>query len=130
MPKKRCPRILLVDSPDFVARIRKPLEEAGYWGWGCSTGKEGLFFLERGKIDLIILDLTLPVGEMTGYDMCLRIKQDSRLKSISVILLCDPRIPIGVRMDYRFELEASTLLVKPVDMDRLCLEIKSLMTLS
>jgi DNA-binding response OmpR family regulator len=84
--------------------------------------------MEREKIDLIIVDLTLMEGEMTGYDMCLRIKQDSRFEAIPIILLCDPRIPTGIGMEYRIELEASSLLVKPVNMDRLCLEIKSLMT--
>jgi DNA-binding response OmpR family regulator len=82
--------------------------------------------MDREKVDLIILDLVLVVGELSGYDMCLRIKQYSRWKSIPIILLCDPRIPVDVGMDYRFELKASTLLVKPVEIDRLCLEIKSL----
>ena len=82
--------------------------------------------MEREKIDLIILDLILVIGEISGYEMCLQIKQDSHWKSIPMILLCDRRIPLEIGMDYRLELEASTLLFKPVDMHRLCLEIRSL----
>ena len=126
MPEPIRPRILFVDSPDFAARTQKPLAAAGYHVFWCSTAMEGLHLMEREKVDLIILDLVLAIGGLSGYELCLRIKQCSRWKPIPMILLCDPRIPIEVGKDYRFELEASTLLIKPVDIDRLCLEIRSL----
>lgn len=126
MLERSRPQILLVDSPDFASRTQGPLEAAGYRVLWCATAKEGLRLMEREKIDLIILDLILVVGEISGYEMCLQIKRDSHWKSIPMILLCDRRIPLEIGMDYRNELEAHTLFFKPVDLDRLCLEIKSL----
>ena len=126
MLKQSHPRILLVDSPDLVIQTQRLLEETGYQVFCCATAAEGLRTMEREKIDLIILDLILVVGEISGYEMCLQIKQDSRWKNIPIILLCDQRIPIEIGMNYRNELEASTLILKPVNMNRLCLEIRSL----
>ena len=127
MSDSRPLRVLFIDSPDCAARTKRPLEAAGYRVLWCATAVEGLRLMERQEIDLIILDLVLAAGELSGYDMCLRIKQVSRWRSIPMILLCDPRIPVEVGMGYRHELEASALLVKPVNLDRLHLEIKSLM---
>jgi len=128
--KRSRPHILLIDSPDLAIQTQGSLEAAGYKVFWCVTAKEGLRLMEREKIDLIILDLILVVGEISGYEMCLQIKQDSHWKSIPMILLCDRRIPLEIGMDYRFELEANTLLFKPVDMTRLFLEIRNLVKTS
>ncbi len=120
------PQILVVDSPDLAIQTQGPLEEAGYKVFCCATAKEGLRIMGREKIDLIVLDLILVVGEISGYEMCLQIKQDPRWKCIPIILLCDQRIPVEIGMDYRHELEAHNIFFKPIDLDRLCLEIKSL----
>jgi|SRR5882724_9119330 len=51
----------------------------------AANGEEGLAQAAREKPDLIILDLTMPV--MDGVTMLTRLKEDSGLRSIPVIML-------------------------------------------
>lgn len=58
------------------------LKAAGYEVIEAATGLEGLDFVKK-EPDLIILDVNLP--DMSGHEVCARIKQDSHLSRIPVI---------------------------------------------
>jgi OmpR family response regulator RpaB len=45
----------------------------------------GLQRLQQGNVDLVILDVMLP--EMDGFEACKKIRQDSRLKELPVLIL-------------------------------------------
>lgn len=49
------------------------------------NGIEALQFLEREKVDIILLDIMMPICD--GYDTCSIIKKDKRFNTIPVIFL-------------------------------------------
>jgi PAS domain S-box-containing protein len=80
------PAILVVeDSPTQAEKLKHLLEEHGYRVSVAENGKEALTALEDKLPALVVSDIIMP--EMDGYQLCKRIKMDSRKKHIPVILL-------------------------------------------
>ena len=75
----------------------------------CETLKEAEEAWEKEAFDLVILDLNLPDG--SGYEICKRMREDSRLKEIPVIFLtaCDDEVNIVMGLD----LGADDYITKP-----------------
>ena len=83
---QRAYRILSVDDEDFhLDLISALLSPKGYELVQAADGQEALRLLAQKNIDLILLDISMPV--MDGYEVCRRVKQDPRSKHIPVILL-------------------------------------------
>jgi CheY-like chemotaxis protein len=83
MDKKR---ILIVEDDNFVAEVYlAKLSEMGYETVLAQNGEEGLVQLKKGKIDLILLDILMPI--MNGIEMLEQVKKNEEWKSIPVILL-------------------------------------------
>ena len=83
MEKKK---ILIVEDDNFVAEVYSTkLTEMGYEVVVAQNGREGLAALESKKIDLILLDILMPV--MDGIEMLDAVKKGSAWKNIPVILL-------------------------------------------
>jgi CheY-like chemotaxis protein len=84
--KKEKTTILIVDdSPTQLLILRNLLEKNGYTVEKAVDGEDALSCARNGNPDLIISDIFMP--KMTGYELCEALKQDSRLKSVPVILL-------------------------------------------
>ncbi len=86
--KKLNASILLVEDNKFNRAIAKDFLES----WGCSVleaehGKEALDHLENQKVDLVLLDLQMPV--MDGYETinAIRTKKAENIKNLPVIAL-------------------------------------------
>ena len=83
MDKKK---ILIVEDDNFVAEVYfAKLTEMGYQATLAQNGEEGLAELKKNKIDLILLDILMPV--MNGMEMLEEIKKQEEWKNIPVILL-------------------------------------------
>ncbi|HNW45169.1 MAG TPA: response regulator [Elusimicrobiales bacterium] len=83
---KRAHRILTVDDEEVnLDLIEALLTPAGYEVVTACNGKEALETLARKNIDLILLDINMPV--MDGFEVCRRVKQDPRSRHIPVIML-------------------------------------------
>jgi CheY-like chemotaxis protein len=83
MDKKK---ILIVEDDSFVAEVYlAKLTEMGYEAILAQNGKEGLAALEDGKVDLILLDILMPV--MGGAEMLEEVRKKEEWKNIPVILL-------------------------------------------
>src|SRR3990170_8100937 len=79
-------RILLIeDEEDIAALIKLQAELTGYKLHVEVDGINGYRAVEREKPDLIILDIMLP-GQ-NGLDVCRKIKSNSDLRHIPVIIL-------------------------------------------
>lgn len=80
------PKILLIeDEEDIAALIKLQAEISGYKLIVEVDGLNGFRAVEREKPDLVILDIMLP-GQ-SGLDVCRKIKTNSELKDIPVIML-------------------------------------------
>ena len=83
MEKKK---ILIVEDDNFVAEVYSTkLMEMGYEIMVAQNGEEGLVSLKNNKIDLILLDIIMPV--MGGIEMLEVMKKNEEWKKIPVILL-------------------------------------------
>jgi CheY-like chemotaxis protein len=83
MEKKK---ILIVEDDSFVAEVYSTkLSEMGYDVMIAQNGEEGLAELKKGKTDLILLDIIMPV--MGGIEMLTEMKKNEDWKKIPVILL-------------------------------------------
>ena len=77
--------LVIEDDPDIVELLRYNLERESYRVTSAATGAEGWAQLEREPPDLLILDLMLP--EISGFDLCRRLRRDSEYQSLPVIML-------------------------------------------
>jgi len=75
-PPGKAPTILMVEDQEVIRRMTsRMLTSLGYTILEASNGREGvsLFGLRKDEIDLVIVDLTMPV--MDGRDMFYRIRE-------------------------------------------------------
>jgi two-component system, NtrC family, response regulator HydG len=64
------------DDPDFVASIRELLEDYGYVVHVASDGSEALDYIRTHSIDVLILDLRMPM--LCGLEVYVRLKEEGR----------------------------------------------------
>jgi two-component system alkaline phosphatase synthesis response regulator PhoP len=79
-------RILIVDDdPHAVEILTRMLEREGYECVSAPGGAAALQRLREQAVDVILLDVMMP--EMDGLQVCERLRQDSELRQIPVVLL-------------------------------------------
>ena len=79
-------RVLTVDDSTTIRKIvRRALGTFNCEILEAQNGVEGLAAANKERPDLIVLDITMPV--MTGIEMLERLKEESELKAIPVIML-------------------------------------------
>ena len=79
-------------------------------------------YANASRPDLILLDLNLPLKH--GFEVLEEIKSSPELKMIPVIVLTSSNSETDILKSYN--LSASCYLIKPVDFNDFCNEIKSL----
>ena len=114
-------KILLVeDEPDLLQTLAFNFENEGYKVAKALDGKGAIKFLEDDdSISLVILDLMLP--DMSGLDICRRIRATDNLKDILVIMVTAK----GEEVDrvVGFEVGADDYVVKPYSVRELLLRV-------
>jgi adenylate cyclase len=79
-------RILIVDDTvDNIKLLSDLLEVEGYQVRSSASGPEALAALSRDPYDLVLLDILMP--DMNGYEVCRRIRQDTRLATLPVVMV-------------------------------------------
>ena len=79
-------KILIVEDDDDIRElIAFNLEMSGYGILKCDNGEEAINLAVEHQPDLILLDVMLP--GISGFDVCKKIKKNSRLQNIPVIML-------------------------------------------
>lgn len=118
-------RILIVeDEQDLLAALEYNLGREGYQTQTASTGTEALKRLnEETKPDLVLLDLMLP--DMTGTEVCRKLKGDPSTKDVPVIMVTAK----GEEIDrvVGFEVGADDYVVKPFSMRELILRVRAVL---
>ncbi len=77
--------LLIEDEEDIAALIKLQAEIAGYKLSVAIDGLNGYEAIEREKPDVIVLDIMLP-GQ-NGLDLCRKIKNNTALKHIPIIMI-------------------------------------------
>ena len=114
-------KILLVeDEPDLLQTLAFNFENEGYKVAKALDGKEAIKFLEDDdSISLVILDLMLP--DMSGLDICRRIRAADNLKDILVIMVTAKGEEVDIVVG--FEVGADDYVVKPYSVRELLLRV-------
>ena len=97
------------DDSALLTALQYTLSQEGYEVMTAMTKTQGLELIQQESFDLVLLDVTLPDG--SGYEICKRMREDSRLKEIPVIFLtaCDDEVNIVMGLD----LGADDYITKP-----------------
>jgi DNA-binding response OmpR family regulator len=116
-------QILIVEDDKHISKLVKyNLEKAGFLCHIVITGEEALDILNQRKFQLIVLDIMLP--RMDGFELCKFIRQDSRHKNVSIMMLTAR----GEEVDriVGFELGVDDYMVKPFSPRELVLRVKAI----
>ncbi len=116
-PKKSAEKSVLIveDSPTSRKVISMVLSRKGYLVSEAASGGEAFEKVTDEIPRLILLDAMLP--DMTGYDILAKLKQDSRLKEIPVVMLTAKDSPVDREKGMRAGSVA--YLTKPFNPDKL-----------
>jgi len=80
------PRIVIIeDEKDIVELVRYNFRKEGFEVESFGRGREGLDFLRRHPVDVVLLDILLPDDD--GFAICKRLRGDERLRTLPVIFL-------------------------------------------
>ena len=119
-------RLLMVEDNEVNVRYLKLImEKAGYNVITASNGKDAMTILEQQSVDLVLMDLQMPV--MDGYEATRAIreqeKQNPEIKSLPIFAVTAH----GGIDDRRRAMDAgmNAYFVKPIDPDELKKAIKS-----
>ncbi len=121
MEKKRI--LLIEDEEDIAALIKLQADIAGYKLHVEVDGLNGYRAVEREKPDLVILDIMLP-GQ-NGLDVCRKMKSNSDLKNIPVIIISAKSEELDVVLG--LELGADDYVAKPFSPKVLFSRIKAVL---
>ena len=117
-------RILVVDDePDLVELVRLTLSQAGHQVDTAASGRQALDALHRQRPDLLILDLMLP--DLSGTELCRRIRADRDLAGLPVILLTAKADEVDRVVG--FEIGADDYVTKPFSPRELVLRVGALL---
>jgi CheY-like chemotaxis protein/two-component sensor histidine kinase len=117
-------RILVVeDSPTQAEELRLILEHHGFDVETAGNGQAALARLAGGELDLVLSDVLMP--EMSGYDLCRRIKAEPATRALPVVLLTYLADPLDVLRG--LECGADNFLTKPYEPAYLVHRLRSIL---
>jgi len=80
------PRVLLVeDEANIALALQFLMQREGYEVTHIDNGRAALEVIPEMRPDLVLLDVTLP--EVSGYEICQRVKSDASLCGIRILVL-------------------------------------------
>jgi len=115
--------LIVEDSATQAEQLAHVLERQGYTVRKAAHGKEALRMIEDWHPALIVSDIVMP--EMSGFELCLTVKNDSRFQDIPVILLTALSEPEDVLEG--LECGADSFLTKPYAEDYLLNQIERIL---
>lgn len=117
-------KILVVDDePDTLIPLTRALEADNYIVIGAADGAEALEKVTAETPDLILLDLMLP--KVNGYEVCMKLKEDSLTRHIPIIML-SAKGEIKDKV-LGIEIGAEDYVTKPFDLLELKTRIRALL---
>ena len=127
IPETKKGTILYVeDNPDNRSLIRRVLESEEYSVIEAVNASQALENLEKGNIDLVLMDINMP--DMDGYTLTAKIKSVQKFTKIPIVAVTAN----VMRGDREKSLEAGCdgYIQKPIDIDTLTQQIERYITRS
>ena len=101
--------VIAEDSSTQAEQLKYTLETAGYSVLVGKNGKEAFSLIKKEKPLLLISDIVMPV--MDGYELCKKVKTDTDLENIPVMLLTSLSDPQDIIKG--LESKADNFITKP-----------------
>lgn len=118
-------KILVVDDdPNMLFALARPLRAAGYDVLKGTSGKECLELTQQYKPDILLLDVVLP--DLSGIEVCKRIKADPSLNHTFVVLVSGLKTS-SEDQSIGLEEGADDFLVKPLSKRELLARIRAIL---
>jgi CheY-like chemotaxis protein len=108
MKNKKSPTILIVDDNEINIDILLGTLR-NYDIIAALSGKEALDIIKKEKVDLILLDIMMPI--LDGYEVCKILKNDPKYKNIPIIFLTAKNETDDIKKG--FEYGAIDYIIKP-----------------
>lgn len=117
-------RVLLVDDdPEVIEVIERILKGQGFITSATRDGALAMAAIRRERPDIVLLDLMLP--NLSGLDICRRLKRDDELASIPVIMLT--ALDTDTDRIVGLELGADDYIVKPFNPREIALRVQAVL---
>ena len=118
------PRILVVeDSRTQLEELRLILEAEGFTVDTAPDGSQALAQLQATPVDLVLSDVLMP--DLSGYDVCRRIKAHPDTRGTAVVLLTQLNDPLDILRG--LECGADNFITKPYDAAYLVRRLRSIL---
>ena len=117
--------ILVVDdTPDNLFLIETVLQAEGYQVEVADNGQDALSMIEAEPPALLLLDVMMP--GMHGYEVVRRIRQNSNLPFIPIILItgCEQ-----LDTSEQFDVAVEGFICKPIDFDELLKHVSTILAM-
>ena len=117
-------RILVVDDTALNVKLLADLLGAqGYDVFTASSGRQALALVEKEDLDLVLLDVVMP--EMSGYEVCRKIRANAATGILPVVMVTalDP----GEERIKGIEAGSDDFLTKPINQAELLARVRSLL---
>jgi two-component system phosphate regulon response regulator PhoB/two-component system alkaline phosphatase synthesis response regulator PhoP len=111
------------DEEDILSLVQHILEKNGFSTVGFENGKSLYMYLEKNKVDLIILDLMLP--DIDGLEICKYVRNHESYQHIPVIMLTAKDQELDKVLG--LELGADDYITKPFSPRELVARVKSVL---
>lgn len=108
--EKAQPRILIVDDEPANLKVLRQVLQDSYRLSFARSGEAALELLDKEDIDLILLDIMMP--EMTGFEVCEKVKGNSDTARIPIIFVTALKDTIDEETG--FKLGAVDYITKPI----------------
>jgi PAS domain S-box-containing protein len=115
--------VLLVADQSWIEQVEPALTEAGLQVLRATTAREGLDALRRQALAVAVLSRELP--DLSGLELCLRVKADPELEAVRVLLVSKQEQTIEAEID-TYEAGAEGCLWLPCDERLLCARVRAL----
>ena len=123
-------KILVIDDdPDFLFTMETFLKRNGFETLTAEDGQKGVDLVQKEQPDLVLLDVMMETL-YSGFEVCKRLKSDTKLKNIPIIAISGMGDQLGVKFDKERDEEyfsPDEFLEKPLDKEKLLGKIKGLL---
>ncbi len=119
-------KIIIVNAIHaFLERDKSILNRADFRIFTATTGKEALRIHREEKVNLIVADLDLP--DMGGDVLCSEVRQESTIRNVSIILVCQD---VPAELERASTCGANAWVTKPVRPEQLVESVGQLLAVS